>query len=181
MNARAVSELEDGESASAFDTASGCDYGFKSMTGSPLSVEPASRAEIFVAEDNPADVYLIDQALRESAIEFHMEVASDGHQALSYFRREGRFANAPSPSLILLDLNLPLYDGGELLDCIRADERLKGVPVVVLTSSDSPQDRRNALNRGADHYIRKPSTLAEFMAIGAQLRELMNPGRIQPA
>jgi CheY-like chemotaxis protein len=140
---------------------------------------PATKAQIFVAEDNPADVYLIDQALRESALEFHMEVASDGNQALSYLRREGRFADSPPPSLILLDLNLPLYDGGELLDCIRADERLKGVPVVVLTSSDSPKDRRNALSRGADHYIRKPSTLAEFMAIGVQLRALMTGGAIE--
>lgn len=157
----------------AKEVACRCDYGFSFMAS------PTRMAQIFVAEDNPADVYLLDQALRESRIDFHMEVASDGNQALSYFRREGRFANAPDPSLILLDLNLPLYDGVELLDCIRSDERLKGVPVVVLTSSDSPKDRRTALDRGANHYIRKPSTLAEFMAIGVQLRELITIPQIE--
>jgi len=150
-----------------------CEYEVSRMIGS------APVTQIFVAEDNPADVYLIDQALRESSLDFRMEVASDGNEALSYFRREGRFANSTIPALILLDLNLPLYDGGEILDCIRADERLRDVPVVVLTSSDSPKDRRNALSRGADHYIRKPSTLAEFMAIGNQLRDLLTAGRVE--
>ena len=131
------------------------------------------KSRIFLAEDNPADVYLIEQALKENGVNSHLEVAEDGREALLFLRREGRFAGAARPELILLDLNLPQHDGTEILKRIRQDEELSSVPVVIFTSSDSPKDRFAAIRSGANHYIRKPSNLQEFMAIGATLKSML--------
>jgi CheY-like chemotaxis protein len=128
-------------------------------------------ARIFLAEDNPADVYLIEQALREHGIAFKLEVAVDGKQALSFFR--GPIPEESRPALVLLDLNLPQHDGPEIVRAIRENGLLESVPVVVLTSSDSPKDRLQAMQAGATRYFRKPSSLQEFMAIGAMLKELL--------
>lgn len=130
-------------------------------------------ARIFLAEDNPADVYLIEQALREHGVAFDLEVAEDGKQALAFLRGEANVSDSSRPGLILLDLNLPQHDGAEILRCIRQNLRLSNVPVVVFTSSDSPKDRLLAMQSGATRYFRKPSSLHEFMAIGATLKELL--------
>lgn len=129
---------------------------------------------IFLAEDNPADVFLIERALKEHKIVFDLEVAENGKQALSFLRRlDGSIGESAPPSLIVLDLNLPQHDGAEILQRIRQTRALSSVPVVVLTSSDSPRDQHTALQSGASRYIRKPSNLQEFMAIGAALKELL--------
>lgn len=131
---------------------------------------------IFLAEDNPADVFLIERALKEHNVVFDLEVAENGKQALSFLRRvDGSVGEIP-PSLIVLDLNLPQHDGAEILQRIRQTRALCSVPVVVLTSSDSPRDQHTALQSGASRYIRKPSNLQEFMAIGAALKELLGAG-----
>jgi chemotaxis family two-component system response regulator Rcp1 len=129
-----------------------------------------STATILLGEDNPADVYLIRQALEEHGIKYRLEIASHGGEMISALT--GR-RSAP-PDLIVLDLNLPRYDGLEILKTIREDSGLKDIPVVILTSSDSPKDRVAASEFGADCYIRKPSKLDEFMAIGATLQSLLN-------
>jgi CheY-like chemotaxis protein len=136
---------------------------------------PAAR--IFLAEDNPADVYLIEQALREHDVAFHLKVAEDGKQALTFLRSHTGVSETSHPGLILLDLNLPQHDGTEILRCIRQSHQLSSVPVVVFTSSDSPRDRLMAIQSGATRYFRKPSSLKEFLAIGATLKELL---RVQP-
>src|ERR1700722_8859850 len=100
----------------------------------------APLARIFLAEDNPADVYLIEQALREHGVAFDLEVAEDGKQALRFLRGDATDAGTEHPSLILLDLNLPQHDGAEILRYIRQNSLLCSVPVVVFTSSDSPKD-----------------------------------------
>lgn len=128
---------------------------------------------IFLAEDNPADVFLIERALKEHNIVFHLEVAENGKQALSFLRRLDGSVAELAPSLIVLDLNLPQHDGAEILQRIRQTHVLKSVPVVVLTSSDSPRDQHAAIASGANRYIRKPSNLQEFMAIGAALKDLL--------
>lgn len=130
-------------------------------------------ARIFLAEDNPADVYLIERALREHQIAFQLDVAENGKQALSFLRHADELVKERLPSLIVLDLNLPQHDGTEILQRIRKSNSLAGVPVVVLTSSDSPKDQLAALESGASRYIRKPSNLQDFMAIGATLKELL--------
>jgi CheY-like chemotaxis protein len=136
----------------------------------PLNSVPA---HIFMAEDNPADVYLIRHVLKETGIDFQLAVASDGKQALSFLCREGGFAETPMPTLILLDLNLPKHDGTEILERIRNDHTLASVPVIILTSSDSPKDRLTATELGATRYLRKPSSLNEFMAVGAVIKEVL--------
>lgn len=128
---------------------------------------------IFLVEDNPADVYLIEQALREHGAAFNLEVAADGKQALSFLRGGANVSETSRPDLILLDLNLPQHDGTEILRAIRQNRLLSSVPVVVVTSSDSPKDRLLAMQAGATRYLKKPSSLQEFMAIGAILKELL--------
>lgn len=133
----------------------------------------APLARIFLAEDNPADVYLIGHVLREHGVAFDLEVAENGKQAMSFLLGEASFSKTARPGLILLDLNLPQHDGTEILRCIRQHRLLASVPVVVFTSSDSPKDRFMAMQSGATRYFRKPSSLQEYIAIGATLKELL--------
>jgi CheY-like chemotaxis protein len=129
--------------------------------------------EILLAEDNPADVYLIREALREHGVECAVRVASDGKEVLGIISDE---ATVP-PDLIILDLNIPRHDGLEILERLRQSARLARVPVVVLTSSDSPQDRLVATVLGARRYFRKPSSLDQFLALGAAFKDLLaSPG-----
>ncbi len=140
-------------------------------------------ARIFVAEDNPADVYLIEQALREHNVAFDLKVAEDGRQALSFLRGHSHLAADSRPCLILLDLNLPQHDGTEILRFIRESLILSRVPVVVFTSSASRGDHLLAMQSGATRYFRKPSSLKEFLAIGATLKELLRdqPHPVDPS
>jgi CheY-like chemotaxis protein len=124
-----------------------------------MKADAAPLARIFLAEDNPADVYLIEQALREHGVNYQLEVAEDGKEALKFLRSDTRVSECSQPGLILLDLNLPQHDGTEILRCIRQSPPLASVPVVVFTSSDSPKDRLLAIQSGATRYFRKPSSL----------------------
>ncbi|MGB9458928.1 MAG: response regulator [Bryobacteraceae bacterium] len=130
-------------------------------------------AEILLAEDNPADVYLIREALREHAVECTIRVASDGKEVLRIMSAEGPDPATEPPALIILDLNLPRHDGIEILQRLRASELLAHIPVVVLTSSDSPQDRAAAIHFGASRFLRKPSSLEQFLSLGAVFKELL--------
>ncbi|MGA8599188.1 MAG: response regulator [Bryobacteraceae bacterium] len=141
--------------------------------GLALNRVSSAPAHIFMAEDNPADVYLIRHVLKESGIDFQLKVAADGKQALSFLCGEGAFDETSMPALILLDLNLPKHDGTEILERIRNDRTFALVPVIILTSSDSPKDRLIATELGATCYLRKPSSLNEFMAVGAVIKEVL--------
>ena len=116
--------------------------------------------QILLAEDNPADVYLIEEALREHKVPFRITVAEDGEAAMAMVA-----SGEVQPDLILLDLNMPKRSGGEVLTHIRAQPHCRTTPVIVLTSSDSPADREEALRLGATSYIRKPTGLDEFLQI----------------
>jgi CheY-like chemotaxis protein len=129
--------------------------------------------EILLAEDNPADVYLIREALREHGVDYTMRVASDGKEVLRILSPEQAHLEAQSLGLIILDLNLPRHDGIEILERLRETTVLSHVPVVVLTSSDSPRDRLVANQLGATCYIRKPSGLDQFLSLGATFKELL--------
>jgi CheY-like chemotaxis protein len=126
-------------------------------------------ATILLGEDNPADVYLIKQALDENGIHYAIQVASHGAEVIAAINNPETL-----PDLVVLDLNLPRHDGLEILRLIRENLKFKGVPVVILTSSDSPKDRTAASLYGADCYIRKPSNLEDFIAIGETLKGLLN-------
>jgi len=127
---------------------------------------------IFMAEDNPADVYMLELALKESGVSFELEVAYTGKEALAFLEREKDSARR-CLDLILLDLNLPQHDGTDILRFVRQEPQLRSIPTVLFTSSDSPKDRLNAMREGADRFIRKPSQLRDYMAIGTTLKNML--------
>ncbi|MEI7769821.1 MAG: response regulator [Chloroflexales bacterium] len=121
--------------------------------------------EILLVEDNPGDVRLTKEALREAKINTRMHVALDGVQALAYLRREGDYANMPRPDLILLDLNLPKKGGREVLAEIKGDEDFRRIPVVILTTSQAEQDIIETYNLHANAYVNKPVDLDQFAKV----------------
>lgn len=125
----------------------------------------ARPVEILLVEDNPGDVRLTREALRESKLRTNLHVASDGVEALAFLRRAGRYAAAPRPDLILLDLNLPRKDGREVLAEIKADEDLRTIPVVILTTSRAEADIVRTYNLHANAYVTKPVDLDQFITV----------------
>jgi CheY-like chemotaxis protein len=121
--------------------------------------------EILLVEDNPADVRLTREALSSDRLWNHLSVAKDGVEAMAYLRREGTFAEAARPDLILLDLNLPMKDGREVLAEIKADPNLMLIPVVVLTLSAVEEDILRTYGLHANCYIEKPVDLRQFMKV----------------
>ena len=121
--------------------------------------------EILLVEDNPGDVRLTIEALKEAKVINHLTVAKDGVEALTFLRRQGSYTAAPRPHLIVLDLNLPRKDGREVLADIKADDNLKRIPVVVLTTSQDEQDVLKSYNLHANCYITKPVDLDQFVRV----------------
>ena len=131
-----------------------------------MAARPFSRpVEILLVEDNPGDVRLTREALREGKVRNNLHVAADGVEALHFLRKEGRFADAVRPDLILLDLNLPKKDGREVLEDIKSDPDLRYIPVVVLTSSQAEQDILRAYDLHANCYVTKPVDLEQFIHV----------------
>jgi len=126
-------------------------------------VEVRRPVDILVVEDNPGDVRLAFEAIKEGKIPSRIAVARDGEEALAMLRREGRHLGALRPDLIVLDLNLPRKDGRELLRDIKTDPALKRIPVIVLTSSNAEQDVLKAYELYASCYIIKPVGFEEFI------------------
>ena len=118
--------------------------------------------ELLLVEDNEGDVEMTLRALRDVKPICNLSVANDGLEALDFLRREGKFAVAPTPHLILLDLNMPKMDGKRLLEEVKRDPELKHIPVIMLTSSQSPSDIRDCYDRQASCYIVKPFDGREF-------------------
>jgi CheY-like chemotaxis protein len=127
---------------------------------------------ILLAEDNPGDVFLVRRALEVHRIQYDLLLAKDGEEALEAVRRAEN--GECSVDLMLVDLNLPRYDGGQIVAAARSGSRLRDTPIILLTSSDSPHDRRRITDLGADLYFRKPSDLTLFMEIGQMVKTLMN-------
>ncbi|HEX7765261.1 MAG TPA: response regulator [Nitrospira sp.] len=121
--------------------------------------------QILLVEDNPGDVRLTMEALKEAKVVNKLTVVKDGIEALSLLRREGPHAGAARPDLILLDLNLPRKDGREVLAEIKADDNLKRIPVVILTTSQDEQDVLKTYNLYANCYITKPVDLDQFITV----------------
>lgn len=120
---------------------------------------------ILLAEDEPADAHLVKAALAENRILTDLHHVVDGREVLEFLRREGpRFANAPRPDLILLDLNMPRMDGRECLAALKKDPVLHGIPVVILTTSEVERDIVASYNLGASGYIAKPVDIEQFIA-----------------
>lgn len=126
---------------------------------------PGKPIEILLVEDNPGDVRLTQEAFKESKVFNNLNVAGDGVEAMEYLRREGEYVDAPRPDLILLDLNLPLKDGREVLSDLQTSDEFKRIPVVVLTTSSAEQDIFRAYDLNANCYINKPVDLDQFLTV----------------
>jgi CheY-like chemotaxis protein len=121
--------------------------------------------EILLVEDSPGDARLAQEALKEGKMNNNISVVRDGVEALAFLRQEGKYAEAPRPDIILLDLNLPKKDGREVLAEIKEDPDLKRIPIVVLTTSEAEQDILKAYNLHANCYITKPVDLDQFITV----------------
>jgi chemotaxis family two-component system response regulator Rcp1 len=121
--------------------------------------------EILLVEDNPGDARLTQEALSMSKIHNNLHHARDGEEAMRFLRRQDVFAEAPTPDLILLDLNLPKRDGREVLDDIKKDPLLMHVPVVILTTSQAEEDILRAYRLHANCFITKPVDLEQFIKV----------------
>jgi len=121
--------------------------------------------EILLVEDNPGDVRLAQEALRDSKILNNVHVAEDGAEAMDFLHRQGKYARSPRPDLVLLDLNLPRKDGRQVLAEIKADDALKRIPVVILTTSKAEEDIVRSYDLHANCYITKPIDLEQFMRV----------------
>jgi CheY-like chemotaxis protein len=128
---------------------------------------------ILLIEDNPGDVLLVREALKEHEVTTPLFVITDGEKAVEFIEKLGKDGDGPCPALVLLDLNLPKRTGHDVLSRMREMKRCEHTPVVILSSSDAPADRRAAAAFNISRYIRKPSTLDEFMMIGAVIRQLL--------
>ena len=121
--------------------------------------------QILLVEDNPGDVRLMKEALREATVAAQMSVTEDGEEAMAFLKRSGRYENAPRPDLIFLDLNLPKKDGREVLAEIKNDVQLRRIPVVILTTSDAERDVVKAYELHANCYVKKPVDLDQFLDV----------------
>jgi len=133
----------------------------------------APAARILVIEDNSADVFLLGRALNKQDRQFEVTCLTDGDDALAFIRREGSYADAATPNLILVDLNLPKCDGQDILREIQHSKHLAGVPVCAWSSSQSRRDRELLAELGVVRFITKPSRLDQFMEIGKILTDLL--------
>lgn len=127
--------------------------------------DSARLIEVLLVEDNPGDVRLTREALKDGRLLNNLSVVGDGVEALSFLRRQGKFVEAALPDLILLDLNLPKKDGREVLAEIKADPALRRIPVVVLTTSSAEEDILKTYDLHANCYITKPVDLEQFMRV----------------
>lgn len=128
---------------------------------------------ILLAEDNPGDVLLFREALRVCDLAYELVVAQDGEKALRLLKNFGTPGNPALPDLIVLDVNLPRHSGQEVLRWVRGNATLAAVPVIILTSSASPDDKTTATELGADLYVQKSSDLDEIFQIGHTVQDLL--------
>ncbi|MBI5740158.1 MAG: response regulator [Nitrospirae bacterium] len=127
------------------------------VTGNPI--------EVLLVEDNPADVRLMRESLKDSKVRNYLHVVNDGEEAMSFLRREGKYSGVPRPDLIMLDLNLPKKDGREVLEEIKNDPELKQIPVVIVTTSSADEDIVKSYCLHANCYVTKPVDLDQFMKV----------------
>ncbi|MEJ3746016.1 response regulator [Actinomycetes bacterium KLBMP 9797] len=130
-----------------------------------------SPIEVLLVEDDPGDVLMTQEAFEEHKLRNRLTVVQDGVEALAYLRREGQYADAVTPDLILLDLNLPRRDGRQVLAEIKDDERLGRIPVVVLTTSQADEDILRSYQLHANAYVTKPVDFDRFISVVRQIDE----------
>ena len=124
-----------------------------------------SPIEILLVEDNPGDERLTREALKEGKVYHNLHWAKDGVEAMEFLQQKGKYKDSPRPDIILLDLNLPKKDGREVLQDIKSDEKLRRIPVVVLTTSKAEEDVLRSYNLHANCYVTKPVDLEKFIVV----------------
>ena len=139
---------------------------------------PAKRPyRVLVVEDNPTDARLVEEALSAHGVQYEMVVLPDGEEAIRHLEH---ITESSLPDLIILDLNIPKRDGFGVLDAYRASAALSFVPVVILTSSDSPADRQRARKIGVNAFLQKPMSLEEFIALGPRFKAILQADHVYP-
>jgi len=127
--------------------------------------------DVLLVEDDPGDVLMTREAFADHKVANRLSVVSDGVSALEFLRKEGEHVDAPTPDLILLDLNLPRMDGREVLEALKADDRLRAIPVVVLTTSEAEEDVVRSYSLHANAYVTKPVDFDRFIDVVRQIDE----------
>ncbi|EXG79303.1 response regulator [Cryptosporangium arvum] len=138
--------------------------------------------EVLLVEDDPGDVLMTREAFEDHKLRNSLHVVNNGADALLFLRKQGEFAGVPTPDLVLLDLNLPRMDGREVLAEIKADETLRRIPVVVLTTSEAEEDVLRSYNLHANAYVTKPVDFEQFVNVVRQVDEFfLTVVRLPPA
>lgn len=137
--------------------------------------------EILLVEDGLVDASVTIHALKKGGIQHRMTLIRDGLEAMEFLLRQGKFARAPRPDVVLLDLGLPKKDGREVLAELKADDDLKSIPVVIMTGSDDEHDRAQSEMLGVDGFISKPVDLEKFLSVVRQLKRYLHADLILPA
>jgi chemotaxis family two-component system response regulator Rcp1 len=135
--------------------------------------------QILLVEDNPGDARLTLEALKDGKVQNRLYIVNSGMEAIAFLRRKGKYADAPNPDFIILDLNMPLMNGSQLLAEVKQDSALKNIPVAILTGSQAAEDIARAANLHADCFVTKPIDLEEFiMAVKSIVDSLLNQREI---
>ncbi|MBO1753281.1 response regulator [Actinotalea sp. BY-33] len=125
--------------------------------------------DVLLVEDDPGDVLMTREAFEENKVVNRLAVVSDGASAMQYLRKEGEYADVPTPDMVLLDLNLPRMDGREVLAAMKSDDELRRIPVVVLTTSEAEEDVLRSYSLHANAYVTKPVDFARFIEVVRQI------------
>jgi len=133
--------------------------------------QPMKLAHILLVDDNEGDILLTKEAFEESKVKTTISVAKNGKEALDFLFKKGLFANAKKPDLILLDINMPIMNGHEVLKHVKADVNLKKIPVIMLTTSSSEKDISTAYENHCNSYIKKPLEMSEFFEAALKIEE----------
>jgi CheY-like chemotaxis protein len=128
-------------------------------------MESVRVVDVLLVEDDPGDVLMTQEAFADHKVHNRLHVVSDGVEAMAFLRKEGSYADVPSPDLILLDLNLPKMDGREVLAAIKEDEKLRAIPVVILTTSEAEEDVLRSYSLHANAYVTKPVDFERFIEV----------------
>ena len=134
-----------------------------------MSSDSVAPIEVLLVEDDPGDVLMTQEAFAEHKVGNRLAVVSDGEEAMAYLRRQGKYADAVRPDLVLLDLNLPRRDGRQVLEEIKSDESLRQIPVVVLTTSQADEDILRSYSLHANAYVTKPVDFDRFISVVRQI------------
>ncbi len=136
---------------------------------------------VLLLEDSEADTYLFRQAMKNTGLNHDLTVIDDGEKGLDFAQRQGDYAAIAVPDLVVLDLNLPKAGGAEVLAAMRQHKELVDVPVIILSSSETPPEKERAQELGVARYITKPMHLADYLRIGEQIKELLLELKATPA